>query len=90
MKEHDVIVRAGKEECRSIKLAQTLASPDESVDVQRTNVQNRNIQLFNNNMDKQHMASELDERINRKNLGDLLARRSKHDLIIFTWRDFVK
>ncbi|CAI9266031.1 unnamed protein product [Lactuca saligna] len=55
---------------------------DKSVDVQSTTVQNKNIQLFNNNMDKQHRISELNDRINIKKFGDVLARRSEHDPII--------
>ena len=67
-----------KEKVFFAKLAQALASAD----VQSTNDQVKKIQLFNNSVEKQHMVSELNDRINRKKFGDVLNRRTKPAPII--------
>ena len=61
MLEYNIDVRqkkvARKEERFSAKLAQALASADESANVQSTDNQFKKI--FNNNVEKQHIVSEL-------------------------------
>ncbi|CAI9290131.1 unnamed protein product [Lactuca saligna] len=47
----------------SAKLAQVVASAEDSVDVQITNDQVKKIQLFNNIMDIQHKVSDLNNRV---------------------------
>ncbi|CAI9274147.1 unnamed protein product [Lactuca saligna] len=61
----------------SAKLAQALASVDES-----SNDQVKKIQLFNNSVEKQHRVSDLNDRIDRKNYGDILTRTTKFGPII--------
>ncbi|CAI9285240.1 unnamed protein product [Lactuca saligna] len=69
-----------KQERLSAKLVQEIAFTDESDDVQSTDNQVKKI--FNNNVEKQDIVLDLNDRINRKNFRDVMTRRTKPDPII--------
>ncbi|KAL7583869.1 hypothetical protein Lser_V15G42257 [Lactuca serriola] len=84
MLEYNVVVRqkkeARKEEHLSTKLTQALTSPDESINVQR--IDNQVEKIFNINVEKQHIVLDLNDRIDRKEFGDIMTQRTKLDPIM--------
>ena len=62
------------------KLVQELVSADKNVSVQKTDDQVKKI--FNNNVEIQHIVSNLYDQIDRKKFGDVLTQRTKPDPII--------
>lgn len=84
MLEYDAAVQqmkeARKEEGLSPKIFQELVSNDKSVDVQST--ENQVNKIIYNNVEKQHIFSYPNDRINKKKFGDFLTRKTNVDPII--------